>query len=232
MSQTNKWKKYIGLGGILFLFPLVWLLFFGVFSKHNFKTLAYFGPEAPTGTQHSEYVIPPFAFTNEEGQIITDDSLRGKVWLAAFYDLKNPNLGKITERLLNVNFKYRNEPDIRIIVFSTNCEHDTELLRKKYVDQNTRYNSFGGKWEILTGNQEAMQSFIRNGFLINDIANEAIFRLVDADGHIRGVYGNTEYHFVGAPGENLPGIIQDIALLKKEIDLRKYNERKALEGKH
>jgi hypothetical protein len=154
----------------------------------------------------------------------------GKVWLAAFYNLNDPHLNKITERLLNVNFKYRNEPDIRIVVFSTDSDHDTPQLCLDYVNQNTRYNAFAHKWDILTGNPEAMSAYIRNGFLIQDLHNEALFRLVDADGHIRGIYGNTEYHFVGGGGDSIPGVIQDIALLKKEIDLRKYNERKALES--
>jgi hypothetical protein len=82
---------------------------------------------------------------------------------------------------------------------------------------------------MLSGNQDAMQSYIRNGFLISDISNEAIFRLIDADGHIRGLYGNTEYHFLGGGGDSIPGVVQDIALLKKEIDLRNYHERKARE---
>jgi|JI9StandDraft_2_1071091.scaffolds.fasta_scaffold19568_2 protein SCO1/2 len=231
MSNPNKMKKYIVLGGMLFLFPLVWFLFFGVFSKHNFSTLPYFSPEAPKGSPTANYHIPEFAFSNQDGIIVTDDSLKGKVWLAAFYDLANPHLAKITERLLNVNFKYRNEPDIRIVVFSTNSDNDTQPLVQQYVEQNTRYNSFPGKWEFLTGNQEAMNGFIRNGFLIQDLKNDALFRLVDGDGCIRGVYGNTEYHFVGGAGDSIPGVIQDIALLKKEIDLKKYNERKAHENR-
>ena len=215
---------------MLFLFPLAWLLFFGVMGKHNFNTLRYYGPESKSAVDHSDYVIPPFVFTNEDGVTITDDSLKGKVWLAAFYNLGNEHISKITERLLNLNFKYRNEPDIRIVVFSTDCDHDTQALRKDYIQTNTRYNAFPGKWEFLTGNQEAMQSFIRNAFLVNDPQNDAMFKLVDESGHIRGVYGNTEYHFIGGGGDSVPGVIEDIALLKKEFDLRKYNERKALEN--
>jgi protein SCO1 len=230
MSNKKNWKKYIGLAGILFLFPLAWLVFFGVLGKHNFNTLPYFGPEALKGADTSEYVIPDFAFADEDGNIITRDSLHGKVWLAAFYNLNHPNLAKITERLLTVNFKYSNEDDIQIVVFSTDCDYDSDSLRKDYVVQNTRYNRFPGKWKMLSGNQAAMQAFIRNGFLIEDLQNEAIFRLVDADGHIRGLYGNTEYHFLGGAGDSVPGVTQDIALLKKEIDLRKYHERKAKES--
>jgi protein SCO1 len=219
MPKKNNLKKYIGLAGILFFIPLFLVLFFGVFSSHHFKTLPYFGPEAEGPLSNSTYTIPPFAFQNQYGQAITNDSLKGKIWIAAFYALDNPNLDKITNRLLEPNFRYKGESDISIVVFSTNCDHDSPELLQAYVEKNTVYNEFPGKWQFLTGNQVAMQSYIRNGFLINDLSSEAIFRLVDQNGHIRGLYGNTEYHIQEA--------VEDIALLKKEIDQLAYDERKA-----
>ena len=54
--------------------------------------------------------------------------------------------------------------------------------------------------------------------------------LVTSIANIRGEYGNTEYHFLGGAGDSIPGMVQDIALLKKEIDIRRYNERKAKEA--
>ena len=105
---------------MLFLFPLVWLIFFGVLSKHHFKTLPYSGPENPTA-EDPHYRIPDFAFADENGTIITRDSMLGKVWVAACYSTTDEHAARITERLLNINFKYRNEPDIAIDVFSTQC---------------------------------------------------------------------------------------------------------------
>lgn len=223
MSNSNKLKKYIGLGSVLFLFPLAWLLFFGIAGEHKFRSLKYYSPDAPSGIDSSKYVLPDFVFENQNGEIVTNDSLEGKIWLAAFYSLNSPNLAKITERLRNVDFKYRNEPDIRIVVFSTDSDFDTQQLRSEYAAKNGKYHTFPHKWDYLSGNQRAIQAFIRNGFLINDIRNEAIFRLVDEKGHIRGLYGNTEYHMEDA--------MEDIALLRKESDKRKYDERKALESK-
>lgn len=221
MNFKKHWKKYIVLIGILFLFPLAWLLFFGVHGEHKFNTLPYFSPEHPTGSATSEYTLPDFAFYNQSGDIVTLDSLKGKVWLAAFYSIDNEHLAKITERLLNVNFKYRDEPDIAIVVFSTNPALDNPNAMQAYVESNTRYNGYPGKWQYLTGNEAAMSSYIRNGFFVQDLANEARFRLVDADGHVRGLYGNTEYHIRDA--------MEDIALLKKEIDKKRYDERKKKE---
>jgi protein SCO1 len=218
MHISKNWKKYIALGGMLFLFPLFFLLFFGKAVKHNFRTLPFLSSEAKTMVDTSVFAIPDFQFVDQDSALFTSDSLKGKVWLAAFYSLNNPHLPKITERLLNVNFKYRNEPDIRIVVFSTDCNNDTPDKLKGYTNQLVRYNLDPGKWQFLTGNQDTMQNFIKSGFLIDDLSNEAIFRLVDHNGQIRGLYGNTEYHILNA--------IEDIALLKKEIDRKKYNERK------
>jgi protein SCO1/2 len=221
MSTSKRWKKYIGLTGILFLFPLAWLLIFGVGGKHNFNTLKYYGPEAEGMLDSSGYIIPPFVFQNQDGEAFSSDSLKGKVWLAAFYSMNNPHIKDITDRLLTLNFRYRKEPDIYIVSFSTDCDYDQPAVLKPYIEANTRYNEFPRKWQFLTGDQQAMGGIIRNGFLLNNPKEEAIFRLIDDKGHIRGLYGNTEFHFKNA--------IEDIALLKKEIDLKRYHERKAKE---
>ncbi len=224
MSSSNKWKKYIALGGMLFLFPLVWLLFFGFAGEHKFLTLPFYDPEhGTTAVDSTQYVLPDFSFVNQEGEVITRDSLKGKIWLAAFYNLADPHLSRITERLRNVDFKYRKEPDIRIVVFSTQSEHDTQPLRAEYIHALSKYHTYPNKWDFLVGNPTSMDSFIHNGFFIQDLSNEAIFRLVDEKGHIRGLYGNTEYHIGNA--------MEDIALLRKESDIRKHNELKAKRSK-
>jgi hypothetical protein len=62
-----------------------------------------------------------------------------------------------------------------------------------------------------------MESFMRNAFLIEDIRNEAIFRLVDHHGQIRGLYGNTEYH--------MEDLMEDISAISKSIKVEKYNKK-------
>jgi cytochrome oxidase Cu insertion factor (SCO1/SenC/PrrC family) len=141
--------------------------------------------------------------------------------MAAFFSMKDEHINDITERLLNINWRYRNEPDVWIVCFSTDGANDIPSITVPYVENNTKYNRYSNKWQFLRGDQPTMDSFIRNGFLIDDLSKEARFRLVDGNGQIRALYGNTEFHFKSAS--------EDIALLKKEIDLRKYNERKQKE---
>jgi len=210
--KNKKLKKYILLVGMLFFIPLTLLIVLGPMGKHNFSEPKYYSPDCEEGCENSDYQIADFAFTNQDNQLINRDSLMGKIWVAAFVDFEDPNLPKITERLLIPNFKFRMEPDICIICFDPNGYKDTAAV-KAYLQQNLRYDDNGFKWQFLQGDSAAMNSFIRNVFLIQDLKKEAVFRLVDESGHIRGLYGNTEYHF-----ENL---MEDIAILNKKRKIKR-----------
>lgn len=210
--NNKKLKKYILLVGMLFFIPLTLLIVLGPLGKHNFSEPLYFGPNCDAGCESSDYQIPDFAFVNQDNQLINRDSLMGKIWVAAFVDFEDPNLPKITERLLIPNFKFRMEPDICIICFDPNGYSDTAAV-KKYLNQNLKYDDNRSKWQFLQGDSAAMNAFVRNGFLIQNLKSEAVFRLVDESGHIRGLYGNTEYHF-----ENL---MEDIAILNKKRKIKR-----------
>ena len=210
--KNKKLKKYILLVGMLFFIPFTLLIVLGPMGKHNFSEPLYFGPSCDEGCETSDYQIPDFAFVNQDNQLITRDSLMGTIWVAAFVDFEDPNLPKITERLLIPNFKFRMEPDIYILCFDPNGYSDTAAVQA-YVTQNLRYSNNKSKWQFLQGDSAAMDAFVRNGFLIQDLKNEAVFRLLDEAGHIRGLYGNTEYHF-----ENL---MEDIAILNKKRKIKR-----------
>ncbi len=218
--DSKKTRKYIFLGGVLFLFPLVWVIFFGVMGTHHFSTLPYFDETHLEGdTVPCKHVVQFDRLKNEFGIPYTSDSLKGKVWLACFYSLNDPHIAKITERLLNINFKYRDEPDIQIVVFSTDSGSISSQVAQDYLNSLTKYNGFSGKWKFLSNRDSVQQvnRIMKESFFIHDISTEARFRLVDTQGHVRGLYGNTEYH--------MQSIIEDIALLKKEVDVARYNER-------
>jgi cytochrome oxidase Cu insertion factor (SCO1/SenC/PrrC family) len=86
MPSKKSLKKYIALGGILFLFPLTFILVFAKGMDHRFGSLPYFSAEFPTGTPDQiEYKVPEFSFINQEGTVYTRDSLKGKIWIAACF---------------------------------------------------------------------------------------------------------------------------------------------------
>lgn len=220
MKSKISWKKYILILGVLFFFPLSLVLFFGVFTSHNFKTLPYFGPhEVVQAGDTIFYQLPPFELVNHSGEIFTLDSLKDKVWLASFYGTNSPHLRKITGRLLWPNFRYRGQDDIVLVSFTLDPKHDQPEVMKAYIEQTTQYNVFPDKWQFLTGDSSYLFNFYEQGFLLDDPMHTATLWLVDTKGHLRGRYnGNLE--------EEVRDAIEDIALLKKELDILEYEEEK------
>jgi protein SCO1/2 len=225
MKSNHSIKKYILLVGVLFLFPLSLILIFGVFGEHKFNTLPYFGQHTvdPVSGDSLYFTLPQFAFTNQENQTYTLDSLKGKVWMASFYSTNSPHIRKITARLLWPNWRYRGESDIAIVSFTLDPEHDTPKVLKDYVEQMTAYNDFDGKWQFLTGERDTLFNYLNSAFELNDPELNAFMYLIDTEGHIRGRY-NANFE------EQIKDAIEDIALLKKELDIRAYEERKQTEA--
>jgi protein SCO1/2 len=221
MSQT-RWKKYAGLLGILLLFPLTFLVVFNS-MEHRFDSLPYFGTHLALSGSEGEkdtlyYRLPPFRLTNQNGELFPGDSLKGRVYLAAFFSTNSPFISKISKRLLTANFRYRAEADISIVCFSTDPTYDTPEILSAYTHE---LKVSPPKFVFLTATDSTdLYGFIRDAFLIEDPLNTATIWLVDGDGHLRGKYdGNKE--------EEIQRAMEDIALLKKEKDLALYRREKA-----
>lgn len=214
-------KKYTLLIGVLFLFPLSWLLFFGVMGEHKFSTLPYLFTEVQ-GTDSIPTVVRPFELTDQSGETFSSSELDGKVWLAAFYGTSNPYVGKITRRLLWPNFRYREEEDIILVSFSMDTQHDTPEVLSEYIEGTTMYQRLDDKWHFLTGDQSKIHDILKVDFRQEDIENTSAVFLIDTEGCVRGRYnGNRE--------DEIKDAIEDIALLKKEMDIAAYEERKRAE---
>lgn len=222
MNNRKKILKYTLLIGVLFLFPLSLLLFFGVLTRHEFNTMPYLGPHKINPEQPEDTIyhrLPDFKLLNQEGEVYTLDSLQGKVWLAAFYATNAPYIKKVTARLLWPNFRYRHEDDILLVCFTLDADHDTPEVLKTYTEQMVKYHDYPGKWQFLTGDQLQIDQIIQKGFLLENPDSTAYMYLVDTYGHLRARYNaNLEDHIKDA--------IEDIALLKKELDREEYELEK------
>ncbi|MDZ4750487.1 MAG: SCO family protein [Flavobacteriales bacterium] len=187
---------------------------------HRFGSLPYFSAEHPTGSEMPiDYIIPPFEFQNQEGVVFTSDSLKGKIWIAACFSLEDSYLLEITAQLKSVGWKYRDEPDIAVVCFSTNPAVDTTLGLKRYVDEKTMYHRYPGKWQFLVGEKDSIDDYLHRAFLIREIEDNADLFLVDKEGHIRGKYS--------ARSEmNVKDAMEDIALLKKQEKIKKHEDEK------
>ena len=220
-------RTKIALIFILTALPVTGIVVLGIMGDHKFNTLPYF---TDTGTVDS--IVPgvhrvgEFQLINQNSEPYGSKDLEGQVWIAAFFGTDAPHVGSMTRQLLWPNFRYRDTDGVSIVCFSLNPEHDTPEVLSKYVDINTRYNGEKGKWQFLTGEKQDIDRIIRDEFMIErdslEPNNIATLWLVDAKGYLRGVYH-------AASEDALRDATEDIALLKKEMDLAEYARRKKQE---
>ena len=221
-------KNRLILIAMMLALPLAGLVFLGLLTEHNFNTLPYYTVDGPVeGRSLAAQRVGPFELVNQNGEAFSAEDLRGKVWLAAFYGTDAPHVAQVTKQLLWPNFRYRDEDDIVVVSISLSPEHDTPEVLQEYVERNTRYNGFEGKWQFLTGAPEEVDRVVAEEFIIQrdpaEPNNVATIWLVDTEGFLRGVYH--------AASENaIRDAVEDIALLKKERDVAEYAREQLVEA--
>ena len=157
---------------------------------------------------------------NHNGDIVSIESLKDNVYLLAPYSLGSEYISVITKRLLTANFKYTDEDNIKIIGLNTDGVIQDEVHLKDYmVNLNRNADETENFFYLSTTSKEAMEDFITKELGIVNLNNSAITLLIDSRAQIRGRYNlNAERQINDA--------IEDIALLRKEIDIERYEANK------
>ncbi len=205
--------------------PLLLLLLLGKGMRHEFSDLDYFNQagERITSAQGARR-LPEFALQDQLGRAVDRSALEGTFWLVAFMTTDtstSPQLAAFTQQLLWANWRYRDEPDVGLLCFTLDAEHDTPKKLQEYVQRNERYNRYPDKWRFLTGDQADIDHIIDEGLGIPrdtaDPFNVATLLLVDDKGFVRQKYLASSEHEIG-------DAVEDIALLKKR---KKEREKRA-----
>lgn len=153
------------------------------------------GPELPVLA-----VVPQFHLTNQLGQPISLDSMKGRVWLANTIFTTCPSLcPKLTRHFSELQQEFASEPDFHLLSLTADTERDTPAVLKRYGD---KYGADHQRWHLVTGNKPDVQELGVNGlkFIMTDnpLTNRVepddlflhgpYFCLVDRTGRIRGWY--------------------------------------------
>ena len=149
--------------------------------------------------------IPSFEFTDSDGNLISQEELSGKIWVADFIFTTCTMACPVMTGNMNLIHKaFKNNDKVRIVSISVYPEYDTPEILKEYA---SRYNANTNRWHFLTGPEENVKLVIKNGFKMGDyediIFHSEKFALVDQNGNIRGYYNGMK--------------TDDIKTLKKDI---------------
>ena len=222
-------KKNIIVIFLIVLFPLLFLLFFGKALDHKFRTLPYYHPseiflDSVDNVLGKAYTIPDFKFYNHNGELITRDGFENTVYLVVPVSMNSQYLNEVTQRLLSINFKYKQEEDIKIYCLSIDDKAATNRQARKFMEEiNSNLDNSKNIYVLSADEKSEMEKFIRQGLGIDQLVDSPYALLIDPKGQIRGRYHlNIESHISDAK--------EDIALLRKEISIGKFNERKNQES--
>ena len=216
----------------ILLFPALFYIFLTT-GKHNFISLPYYGPKdvAAGSTDTIYHTIPPFSFTNQDGQTVTDKTFDGKIYVVDFFFATCQSIcPKMATNMHVVQEAFKDYDSIMMLSHTVNPEFDTAEVLKKYsneVHANTK------KWQFITGNKKNLYDIAYKGYLLNAVEDttqtdiqaqflhDEHFILVDREKHIRGIYDGTSLVDVNK-------LIDDIKLLTAEyyIKQQKKNAKK------
>ena len=145
------------------------------------------------------HTIPQFYFTDQNGNAISNETVKGKIYIADFFFTHCPTICPVMIR--NMKTLHENTKDIEeliIISHTIDPERDSIQRLNEYIslmDIEPR-----DDWFFVRGSQAYTYEIGKDGYLINaDVDREAEggflhsehFVLIDREGHIRGMYEGT-----------------------------------------
>ena len=168
-------------------------------------------------------IVPEFSFTNQDGQTISNEDYKGKVYVVEFFFTSCTTICPIMNRnMRKIQDEFYGNPNVGIASFSIDPNFDTPDVLKKYANEYEIVNPF---WHLLTGEKERIHELANTSFnLYVGEASEAeggfehsgMFALIDAEGNIRSRkdnHGNPIIYYNGLEEEGLKMIITDIKKL-------------------
>ncbi|MBR09360.1 MAG: SCO family protein [Rickettsiales bacterium] len=202
---------------------LLGIYLFGCDSKSTkvsmpYYTQADFTPKWIAGNVDTIHQVADFSLTNQDGQIITNADLKGKIYVTNFFFTICPTVcPKMTNNLQRVQEAFAQDDEVMLVSHTVMPWLDSVEVLKEYALKNEIQTN---KWQLLTGDKSLIYQLGRQSYFadegfgksvtdMDDFLHTENIVLVDGNQHIRGVYNGT------LPLE-MTRLIEDIQRLKLE----------------
>ncbi|WP_104734991.1 SCO family protein [Hanstruepera ponticola] len=160
--------------------------------------------------------IADFSLTNQNGEIITQNNYKNKIYVADFFFTTCQTICPImTDHMYVIQKELKNDQDVMLLSHTVTPEIDSVTQLKKYALKKGVNDS---KWNLVTGDKKQIYDLARKSYLAvkdqgngdaYDMIHTENFMLIDKKRQIRGFYDGTN------PDE-ITRLIEDIKTLKKE----------------
>ncbi|MBJ2174959.1 SCO family protein [Aureibaculum sp. A20] len=205
--------------GVLF----VVLVIIGYFLMVPKKRLPIYNPAdvnpllVDDSVKHIKYnhKIVDFQLTNQNGETITEQDYKDKIYVADFFFTRCQTICPImTTNMVDLQTFFKNDSTVKFLSHSVTPVIDSIPILRAYADKK---GVIDGKWNLVTGNKKQIYNLARKSYFAvldegdggeQDFIHTEQFILIDKKRQIRGFYDGTNK-------EDIQQIIKDIQLLKK-----------------
>ena len=163
--------------------------------------------------------VKPFSFTNQDGKVITEQDLQGKVAVVEYFFTTCKGIcPKMNTSMQKIYTAYKDEPDFMILAHTVEPENDSLARLRFYADS---MNIDTKKWMLLTGRKDSLYNAARVSYLLDDPKNNLqkiedqfihtqFFALVDKNGQVRGgVYDALKKDEMDKLSEDIKGLLKE-----------------------
>ena len=160
------------------------------------------------------HTIADFSLTNQNGETITQDFYRDKIYVADFFFTTCPTICPVmTENMAFLQSRIVNDEDVLLLSHSVTPDIDSVAQLKKYALEKGVIDK---KWNLVTGNKKHIYELARKSYLAVkddgdggpfDMIHTENFILIDKERRIRGTYDGTSK-------EDMDKLLQDLEVLK------------------
>jgi protein SCO1/2 len=148
------------------------------------------------------HIAGAFTFVNQDGERITEKSVRNKVTVVEYFFTSCPSICPVMNKnLKEVYEKFKTNPGFMILSHTVDPERDSVSVLKKYSGH---YDAESPGWQFLTGSKESLYQCASRDYLlaVEDSSNASFIHtqyvaLLDKKRQIRGFYDLTNKENVG-----------------------------------
>jgi len=166
--------------------------------------------------QRKYHKIADFSLINQNGETITQNTYKDKIYVADFFFTTCQTICPImTDHMYQIQKEIINDDDIMLLSHSVTPQIDSVPQLKKYAKEK---GVIDRKWNLVTGDKKHIYELARKSYLAvktdgtgdeYDMIHTENFMLIDKKRQIRGFYDGTKL-------EDIDKLLEDIKTLKEE----------------
>jgi protein SCO1/2 len=214
-------KKYKFFGITLMILSfLIILIFYSILTPK--KVLPIYQPSSVNAElvdstiqyKKKYHTIADFSLINQNGDIITQDTYKDKIYVADFFFTTCQTICPImTKNMHDIQSEIITDKEIMLLSHSVTPDIDSVAQLKRYAQEKGVNAS---KWNLVTGEKKQIYELARKSYLAVkesgdggpfDMIHTENFMLIDKERQIRGFYDGTD-------PEEIQRLLDDIKILK------------------